>query len=107
MGPSFARCVLALLLVFAFAFQQTGGARLGGDCCEDEGEADACTELGEPSDCPPSCADCVGCPGPGRVLMSSWAPDVLAPSSTLLAPSLAADAEGRDPRLRVERPPRA
>jgi len=105
MRRTFAHCFFALLLVFAFAFQQTGITRLGGECCDEEG--DACTELDEPSDCPPSCADCVGCPGPARVLMSSGAPLVLAPSVTMLADRIADEADGRDPRLRLERPPRA
>jgi hypothetical protein len=104
-------CLVALLLVFAFALQQIGMTRVVDGCCDDGdgavAHADDCSEADEPGGCAPSCTDCGGCPGPARVVMSSPAL-ALGPASTHpLAVHPVALAIGRNPHLRLERPPRA
>lgn len=104
-------CLVALLLVFAFGLQQTGMTRVVDTCCEAEGDAvahaDDCSEADEPGGCAPSCTDCGGCPGPARVLMSSGALALGPACAHPLAMHPVALATGRDPHLRLERPPRA
>jgi hypothetical protein len=99
------RCLMIVALVVAFSFQQTGLTRLGEASCDDE--HDQCAEIEEPTDCPPSCADCTCCPGPARVLLSAAAPQVLPATVTAIDDTVVDAPHGRDARLRLERPPRA
>ncbi len=112
MLSAFARCLLACVLVLTFALQQTGTARADGECCPDEQDAEGTavgsTESDEGGGCAPACADCLGCAGPARILLSAWVvPAAPEPIATMLErPSLAV-AAGRDALGRLERPPRA
>lgn len=105
------QCLVALLLVFAFGLQQTGMTRVVDACCEGDGDAvahaDDCSEADEPGGCAPSCTDCGGCPGPARVLMPAPALALGPACAHPLAIHPVALAIGRDPHLRLERPPRA
>lgn len=106
------QCLVALLLVLAFGLQQTGMTRVVDECCDGDEEtvahADDCSEADEPGGCAPSCTDCGGCPGPARGVMSTSMALALAPVSTKpIAERPVALAIGRDPHLRLERPPRA
>lgn len=111
MSRTLAQCLLAVLLVLAFALQQTGSGRIYDTCCdESEGasvHADDCEEAGERGGCAPSCTDCSGCPGPARVLMSTRMPALGPPLARSMTASTLVIVAGRDPRLRLERPPRA
>lgn len=110
MSRSLAQCLWSVVLVLAFALQQTGSGRLFDGCCDESEDAavhaDDCDEADERGGCAPSCADCSGCPGPVRVLMSSFVPAIGPPLAESMHPSIELAAAGRDPRLRLERPPR-
>jgi hypothetical protein len=107
-------CLVSLWLVLSFGLQQTGMARVLDGCCDDAeadavalAHADDCGEADEPGGCAPSCTDCGGCPGPARVLMSSPAVAIGPAWTKPLAQQPVALATGRDPHVRLERPPRA
>jgi hypothetical protein len=114
MSP-FVRYLLGCLLVVAFAFQQTGAARVvADDCCPDEevaagaAEQPTCTGPADGEDCVPECDDCLRCASTPRVLLAAVSlPDLPEADATMLERPALELAYGRDPRLRLERPPRA
>ena len=101
---------LVLVLLMAFVLQQTGAARIGDDPCAaaDAGddEARGCAEQGE-EHCPPSCADCSGCPGPARGLVAKTSLPYVVPLVASLPPSWVDAPEGFEPHTRLDRPPRS
>lgn len=108
------RYLLACLLVVAFAFQQTGASRVtADDCCPEEaiaaGAADepACSGPAEGDECVPDCDDCLRCASTARVLLAGLSFALPDPDATMLERPAFELADGRDPRLRLERPPRA
>ncbi|HWB81802.1 MAG TPA: hypothetical protein VG755_42865 [Nannocystaceae bacterium] len=102
---------VVLVLLLAFVLQQTGAARSGADPCSVAGEAHedearGCAEQGE-EHCPPSCADCSGCPGPARGLVAETSLVHVIPLVATLPPSWVAPPAGVEPVVRLDRPPRA
>jgi len=109
----FHRAGVLLVVLLAFVLQQTGAARMDSDPCEAAAAAEehgdevrGCAEQGE-EHCPPSCADCSGCPGPARGLMAQRPLVHAVPLVGALPPSWVASPIGVDPHLRVDRPPRS
>lgn len=107
------RAGVLLVVLLAFVLQQTGAARMGSDPCEAAAAADehgdelrSCAEQGE-EHCPPSCADCSGCPGPARGLVAQRALVHVVPLVDTLPPVWVASPAGVEPHLRVDRPPRS
>jgi hypothetical protein len=109
------RYLLACLLVVAFAFQQTGASRIAADdCCPEDGaiaadtaEEPACRGPADGDECVPDCDDCLRCASSSRVLLAGSSLDLPDPDATTLERPAFELADGRDPRLRLERPPRA
>lgn len=102
---------LLMVVLLAFVLQQTGAARIGDDPCSaasdaDQDEARGCAEQGE-EHCPPSCADCSGCPGPARGLVAETSLVHVIPLVATLPPSWVASPAGFEPAARLDRPPRS
>jgi hypothetical protein len=102
---------LVLVLLLAFVLQQTGAARMGDDPCDaaaeaGDDEARGCAEQGE-DHCPPSCADCSGCPGPARGLVAKTSLIDTVPVVATLPPSWVEAPSGFEAHTRLDRPPRS